>query len=113
MSIFKKKESCVHCNEKKTKRIFEDFPTCAACEIKIKMGREEKLKCPECGTEMSKHYLEDYEIIIDKCKNCDGIYLNKSELDLIVETLKDAGSSGENTGLLLGLAIGNSMGMSH
>jgi len=44
--------------------------------------REVKLKCPCCGTIMDK--IDKDGVIIDRCPNCFGIYLDKGELDKIV-----------------------------
>ena len=44
-----------------------------------------ELKCPSCGATLVK--IERDEIIIDKCPECLGIWLDKGELDKL--TSKD------------------------
>jgi hypothetical protein len=61
MNWFKKKK----CNNNKTKREFEDQPTCAECKTKILSGREPKRICPVDGAILLKEH--SYEIIIDRC----------------------------------------------
>jgi Zn-finger nucleic acid-binding protein len=47
---------------------------------------EEMLNCPFCGSSMSK--IEKNGVIIDRCPNCLGIWLDKGELDKIVQKRK-------------------------
>ena len=48
------------------------------------------MKCPKCGTQLEEIAFGD--IRVDKCFSCDGLWLDKGELDLIRE--KDGGFMG-------------------
>jgi hypothetical protein len=48
---------------------------------------ETLLKCPFCETVMNK--VERGDVIIDRCPNCLGIWLDKGELDKIVQRRKE------------------------
>ena len=48
---------------------------------------EEKVKCPCCGSIMDKIKKDD--VVIDRCSNCFGIWLDRGELDKIVMMKKD------------------------
>ena len=48
------------------------------------------MKCPKCGMQLEEIAFVD--IRIDKCFSCDGLWLDKGELDLIRE--KDGGFMG-------------------
>jgi hypothetical protein len=87
----------VHCNENKTKWDFEDRPTCSACQIKILTDREPIRNCPVDGTTLVKSNSND--IIIDRCPECEGIWLDAGELDAIKEAAKEEG-------LAVGMVIG-------
>jgi len=43
---------------------------------------ESKLDCPFCKTPMNKIKRDD--VTVDRCSNCQGIWLDKGELDKIV-----------------------------
>ena len=40
-------------------------------------------KCPKCGCDLEEH--EHHGVKIDQCSECDGIWLDKGELELIEE----------------------------
>ena len=48
------------------------------------------MKCPKCGMQLEEIAFGD--VRVDKCFSCDGIWLDKGELDLIRE--KDGGFMG-------------------
>jgi hypothetical protein len=48
------------------------------------------MKCPKCGMQLEEIALGD--VRVDKCFSCDGLWLDKGELDLIRE--KDGGFMG-------------------
>ena len=89
MSWFKKKEICTHCNTNKTKREFEDQPTCAECKTKILMGRESTRVCPIDGSTLLKEHSN--EIIIDRCPKCKGVWLDAGEIEAIKEAAQSEG----------------------
>lgn len=41
------------------------------------------MKCPKCGMEMIS--LDFKGIVVDRCTNCEGLYLDKGELDAILK----------------------------
>jgi uncharacterized protein len=41
------------------------------------------MKCPKCGGEMVE--LAYYDVMVDKCKGCNGVYLDNGELELLLE----------------------------
>ena len=41
-----------------------------------------KLNCPFCKTPMEK--IKKADVIVDRCPNCQGVWLDKGELDKIV-----------------------------
>ena len=45
------------------------------------------MKCPKCGHDMASLKIDDVEV--DRCDTCDGIFLDKGELDAVL--LKAAG----------------------
>ncbi|MEE9363828.1 MAG: zf-TFIIB domain-containing protein [Cellulophaga sp.] len=95
MNWFKKKEICIHCNENKTKREFENQPTCPECRIKILVARESTRICPVDGSILLKEH--NNEIIIDRCPKCKGIWLDPGEIEAIKEV---ALSQGLATGMM-------------
>ena len=101
MAWFSNKELCVHCRINKTKRDFENLPTCADCRLKILMKREPGRTCPVDGTTMEKS--SSGEIILDRCPKCDGIWLDSGELDSIKAAANDEAMG---TGFALGMVIG-------
>jgi hypothetical protein len=97
---FKKKQVCIHCNSNKTKRDFEDQPTCSECQIQILTGREPERICPVDGTVLAKS--SSNEIIIDHCPKCMGVWLDAGELEAIKMAAKQSGMS---TGMVMGVVI--------
>jgi Zn-finger nucleic acid-binding protein len=41
------------------------------------------MKCPKCGGDLEEIKHED--VMIDKCKGCQGIYLDAGELELLIQ----------------------------
>lgn len=41
------------------------------------------MKCPKCGADLEEVDLQN--IMIDKCKECEGVWLDRGELDLLVD----------------------------
>jgi hypothetical protein len=103
MGWFSKAETCIRCNTKDAKRDFEGHPTCADCEMKILMDRESARTCPVDGTAMTKE--QHAEIIIDRCPNCHGVWLDAGELDTVRQAM-----SFEGDDFAIGLAIGIAAG---
>tara|TARA_Y100000385_G_scaffold290967_1_gene366370 strand:- start:6609 stop:6902 length:294 start_codon:yes stop_codon:yes gene_type:complete len=89
MNWFKKKKDCSHCKKNQTKRDFENEPTCAECQMKILKGRESNRICPVDGATLLKE--ENNQIIIDRCPNCNGVWLDAGEIDAIKEAAHSEG----------------------
>ncbi len=89
MNWFKKKKDCAHCNKNKTKRDFENQPTCAECQTKILISREPARTCPVDGATLIKEH--NNQIIIDRCPNCKGVWLDAGEIDAIKEASRTEG----------------------
>ena len=47
--------------------------------FKKKEFQEKELKCPRCEINMEK--LRKYDVLIDYCKKCKGIWLDDKEID--------------------------------
>ncbi|MBN2052594.1 zf-TFIIB domain-containing protein [Candidatus Woesearchaeota archaeon] len=50
-----------------------------------KKDLEKSLNCPKCAIEMSKKKRNG--ITIDKCESCGGIWLDKGEIDIILNKI--------------------------
>ena len=44
---------------------------------------EHWMKCPKCGADMQE--IEMDGILVDKCSECEGIYFDRGELELMIE----------------------------
>lgn len=44
---------------------------------------EHWMRCPKCGGEMQETIIEG--VYIDRCAECEGVYLDKGELELLLE----------------------------
>ena len=83
MSLFG--EKCVRCGKKRTKETFDGLPTCEACEqtmlAKAKAESESAHRCSVDGAQMTKDLV--LNIVIDRCPECGGVWLDGGELELI------------------------------
>jgi len=102
MGWFTKKQLCCKCNTNYTKREFEDEIVCNECVCKILLSKESNHNCPVDGSVMKKEFHE--EIIIDRCPDCHGVWLDEGELIAIKEAV-ESGDSQFATGLALGICI--------
>jgi acetyl-CoA carboxylase beta subunit len=55
-------------------------------EAKKKMGEPYWMKCPKCGGPLEEKEMENVKI--DMCTKCEGIWLDKGELELIIKRSK-------------------------
>ncbi len=82
MAFFK--EKCVRCGTR-TSNKNQGVPTCNKClshfALTLQAAREQKRACPVDGTAMSKEVA--HMILIDRCPDCQGIWLDRGELELI------------------------------
>ena len=97
-------EKCMRCGKQRTKHEVEGIPTCDGCELKIKSEKESKHQCPVDGSEMSKDVV--FNVIIDRCPKCSGVWLDGGELDLVKKGIQSGAPDNFGSGLLLGLVIG-------
>ena len=51
--------------------------------------RTSKRKCPNCATIMHEENFN--KVLIDRCRACGGIYLDKGELELLFKTKQESG----------------------
>ncbi len=72
----------------KRKKIEEEKIKQIAAEEKKQLKKLHYMHCPKCGMTLSEI---DYKgISVDKCFNCDGIWLDAGELDTIAKLEKGA-----------------------
>ncbi len=96
--------TCVRCGTRRTRSKLDDVPTCSDCEntfLKAKAASEDKRSCPMDGTAMKKEVV--HKLVIDRCPQCRGVWLDGEELEAIK---KAASEEGYSNGMLLGIAIG-------
>ena len=72
---------------------------CPDCRNLLDSNKEPPRKCPVDNSEMKKHLVGDV-FVIDKCLQCEGIWLDRGELAAIRKKEKDAGW---NQGFVLGM----------
>jgi acetyl-CoA carboxylase beta subunit len=57
-------------------------------QLKEKEREDEKkrhwMKCPKCGMDLTE--IEFRKIRVDKCFSCEGVYLDRGELELLLKT---------------------------
>jgi hypothetical protein len=82
MSLFG--EKCVRCGER-TRGIYRDKPTCETCRDQIEVAMadavEAKRPCPADGATLAKDIA--HGVIIDRCPNCGGVWLDAGEMERI------------------------------
>lgn len=94
---------CARCGQKRTRTEVDDIPTCPACEesiLKFKAASEVKRPCPMDGTPMHKEIV--HKLVIDRCPQCHGVWLDPEELEAIK---KASAEEGYGNGLAAGMAI--------
>lgn len=87
---------CTDCNENKTPNIDgERLDLCVQCKRKHlekkllgKASSQPLLNCPFDGEVMGKFVLSESEIVIDKCKKCGCVILEKDEIKELEQRLK-------------------------
>jgi len=80
---------CDRCGEKVGSRKKESHAgvICESCALKVKAARETRISCPGDGTTMAKELLGD-SIIIDRCPECQGVWLDAGELAAVARHSK-------------------------
>jgi hypothetical protein len=88
MSLFGVK--CSRCG-RRTRHTRNDVPTCELCEqeieTRLKAQTEDLYPCPLCKAAMAKEVVQS--IVIDRCPDCQGVWLDKGELDLIKRVVEE------------------------
>ena len=85
-------ETCSRCNRRTALREFEGTLVCADCELAIKAGREERIRCLRDDAKMSKELIEG--VIVDRCPSCGGVWFDGGELEALSAILKRAADQG-------------------
>jgi len=53
-------------------------------------SRSSRYSCPQCEVDMTEHvYKNPDNLLVDKCSNCNGVYLEKGELKRVFKTIED------------------------
>ncbi len=52
-------------------------------DVPIRPARGEPLRCPSCGTRLVE--IERSEVLLDACPECRGVWLDRGELDRILD----------------------------
>ena len=55
---------------------------------KIAVSGNQSVNCPKCGKSLFKVKYGDSDIMVDVCLNCRGVWLDKKELDKIINYLE-------------------------
>ena len=98
------KSTCVRCGSKRTRQNVDGLPTCKRCELKLQMKREDTRACPIDGSAMQKRIT--HNVIVDKCPNCQGVWLDQGELNLGAEAVRRERSGDFASGFITGMIIG-------
>ena len=82
-------EKCVRCGKRLGTREFDGLPTCPGChrDLALAADDDDDLPCPLDGELMDKVVVEN--VVIDKCPQCGGVWLDPGELQLIKEAFGD------------------------
>ena len=82
-------DKCSRCN-RRTRHSYDGTPTCEACEQEIKArlsaAREAARLCPMDQVSMEKEVV--IGLVIDRCPECKGVWLDAGELEQIRRTEK-------------------------
>ena len=75
---------CGRCG-RRTRHSYKGAPTCELCtqevETRLRAEQEETRSCPLDKTSMEKEVV--HGIIIDRCPQCRGVWLDRGELELV------------------------------
>lgn len=75
-------EKCVRCGARTRKR-YREKPTCEPCqhqlELALSAASEARRACPTDGAQLAKEIA--HGTIIDRCPTCQGVWLDKGELE--------------------------------
>ncbi|MCL7926396.1 MAG: zf-TFIIB domain-containing protein [marine benthic group bacterium] len=85
-------EECSRCHRRTALRDFEGSQVCADCELAIKAGREERIRCLHDDSSMRKELIEG--VIVDRCPSCGGVWFDGGELEALSSILQRAADQG-------------------
>ena len=75
-------DKCVRCGHR-TRLTYREKPTCEPCkhqlELSVEAAKEAKQVCPRDGATLAKDIA--HGTIIDRCPTCEGVWLDKGELE--------------------------------
>ena len=95
------REKCIRCGKKTREHTAEGLPTCEECQARLQAEREEKRTCPVDGAVMAKDVI--HNLVIDRCDQCGGVWLDGGELDLLKEVLSAGASEDIAHAMMLGM----------
>jgi len=77
---------CIRCRERAVRPRREGLLVCETCEAELRRNRERIRACPVDGSDLEKEIVA--AVVIDRCAECGGIWLDEGELRLILEASK-------------------------
>ncbi len=94
---------CTRC-QRRTRNQVRGEAVCIPCQMAEQAQEEAVMECPQCGASMAKQI--EQTVIYDKCPDCGGVWLDKSELETLVAVANAAGQgSGQAAGIMMGMAM--------
>ena len=67
----------------KINKLRSELDQTRAEEEKKKRKEDHWMKCPKCGSDLKE--INFQKVLIDKCDDCKGIWLDAGELDLLIK----------------------------
>lgn len=86
----KEEEYFVRKEFERRKQVEEEIQKRLAAEEKERLRKLHHMKCPKCGMELLE--MDYRNVKIDKCSACEGIWLDKGELEAVAEMDKSLAS---------------------
>lgn len=94
---------CTGC-ARRTRNKVNGQAVCPVCETEQAAALEPIMACPKCHAVMSKEIQQT--IIYDKCSDCGGVWLDKTELESLATMASAKGqASGQACGVMMGMAM--------
>ena len=88
-SLTDEEEYFYNVNKELIERKRKDLDSNRAEQRKKELQAQHWMCCPKCGHEMAE--IELMGIMADKCSDCSGIYFDKGELQLLLESKEQKG----------------------
>ncbi len=79
----KEEEFFLRLNQDQIKQLRKKLDSQRKEEAQKKMNEDFWMRCPKCGGKLEEKELEDVKV--DVCSKCEGIYLDKGELELLIK----------------------------